>query len=170
MVKCHSTNSKVIIPLISQCFIDDHLIFPFHFRSIFGNYTSNDPKHGLSYEADIQNYYLYVSRSDIVAANSKYMTGLSFNSTRNHFIAWFNNQGIHTSPLSLNAIHNAMVKETFGSNHSIDVTNSPLPYNEDSLDQLLASKNDIGNKIAMNLAICMAFVAAFYVIPQIKVR
>lgn len=72
--------------------------------------------------------------------------------------------------MSLNAIHNAMVKKTFDSKHSIQVTNSPLPYNEDSLDHLLLSKNDIGHKIAMNLSICMAFVAAFYAIPQIKVR
>lgn len=98
------------------------------------------------------------------------MAGLSFNSINKHFIAWFNDQALHTSPLSLNAIHNAMVKETFDSNHSIQVTNSPLPYNEDSLDHLVKSPNDIGYKIAMNLSICMAFVAAFYVIPQIKVR
>lgn len=98
------------------------------------------------------------------------MAGLSFNSTANHFIAWFNNQAFHTPPLSLNAIHNAMVKETFDSNHSIQVINWPLPYNEDSLDKLLTTKNDVGHKIAMNLSICMAFVAAFYVIPQIKVR
>lgn len=119
---------------------------------------------------DIENHFLTLAGRKLVTVNSQYMAGLSFNSTTNHIVAWFNNQAFHTSPLSLNEIHNAMVKETFDSNHSIQVINWPLPYNEDSLDHLLTSKNDIGHKIAMNLSICMAFVAAFYVIPQIKVR
>lgn len=119
---------------------------------------------------DIEKHFLTLAGEKLVTVNSQYMTGLSFDSATNHIIAWFNNQAFHSSPLSLNAIHNAMIKETFDSNHSISVTNWPLPYNENSLDHLLTSKNDIGHKIAMNLSICMAFVAAFYVIPQIKVR
>lgn len=122
------------------------------------------------HEEKIENHFLALAVKELVTVNSQYMCGLSFNSTTSRLIAWFNNQAFHTLPLSLNAIHNAMVKEAFDSNHSIQVINSPLPCNGNCLNQLLTSKNDIGNKIAMNLSICMAFVAAFYVIPQIKVR
>lgn len=118
---------------------------------------------------DIQEYFLNLAREKLVLLNTQYMAGLSFDSQNDRFIAWFNNQAFHTSALSLSAIHNAMVKEKFGSNHSIQVTNWPLPYGEDSLDHLLESQNDIGYKIAMNLSIAMAFVASFYAIPQIKV-
>lgn len=43
-------------------------------------------------------------------------------------IAWFNNEAIHTAPVSLNMLMNALLAMyTCNSSNQIDVTNEPLP-------------------------------------------
>lgn len=94
---------------------------------------------------------------------------MSINANTSQIIGWFNNQPLHTMPLSINLIHNAMVKSKFGADHSIAVTNKPLPFKVESRIDMLLAGNNIGFQLATNISFGMAFVSAFYVMFYIKV-
>lgn len=70
----------------------------------------------------------------------------------------------------MNMVHNAMIKAKFGSDHSISVTNWPLPFRVESrLSFLLGAGNNMGFQLATNISFAMAFVSGFYVMFYIKV-
>jgi ATP-binding cassette, subfamily A (ABC1), member 3 len=75
---------------------------------------------------DFQDYILGQTLSSV---NLKYMTGVTFSGS--DIIAWFNNQGYHTAPLTINIINNAILKG-FLKNSSIHVVNKPLPFQSGS--------------------------------------
>lgn len=43
-------------------------------------------------------------------------------------VAWFNGQPLHSAPLSLDLVHNAIIKTMLGADHSICVANKPLSF------------------------------------------
>lgn len=86
------------------------------------------------------------------------------------FIAWFNGQPFHTSPLSLNLLHNAIVHAKFGDDHSIQVFNWPVPFRPESKALLTMTGDDMGSQLAMNLSFVMAFTSALYIMFYIRER
>lgn len=85
--------------------------------------------------SDIYFHMLKQSSQDIHELNSKYMIGATFpdSNTENHteIIAWFNNNGYHTAPVTLNLVYNTLLKNVC-LNCSIYVSNKPLPYSNQS--------------------------------------
>lgn len=57
---------------------------------------------------DFQEEILDQYRTSLSNTNLKSMVGVSFSDSQ--VIAWFNNQGYHTAPLTINTINNAMLK------------------------------------------------------------
>lgn len=51
--------------------------------------------------------------------------------TNKEITGWFNNQGYHTAPLSLNVIYNTLL-QTVCPACRINVWNKPLPYKPES--------------------------------------
>lgn len=131
--------------------------------------TARPQTHLDEFNEDIQTHFLELAKTMLVRLNSQYLAGFSFNATQDRIVGWFNNQPFHTSPLSINLIHNAMIKAKFDSNHSIRVTNLPIPFRVDSRMSMLMAGNNIGFQLATNISFAMAFVAAFYVMFYIKV-
>lgn len=76
---------------------------------------------------------------------------------------------MHAAPLSINLVHNAMLRSYVGSNYSISVINKPLPFTFESRMLLLGDLNNIGFQLATNMSFAMAFVSALYIMFYIKV-
>lgn len=102
--------------------------------------------------------------------DSKYFAAVSFEED-DKIIAWFNNEAYHTAPLSLNLVHNAVVRAILGEDHSIRVFNKPLPFKADTSRPVHFSDSNefVALLLSMNIGMAMVFVSAFYVIFYIKV-
>lgn len=123
----------------------------------------------IALDGDIQQHFLELAKTMLVRLNSRYLAGMSVDSNGT-IIGWFNNQPLHTLPLSINLIHNAIVRSKLGNNHSIRVINSPLPFKLESRVDMLLAGNNIGFQLATNISFAMAFVSAFYAMFYIKVK
>lgn len=75
---------------------------------------------------DMNEYFLELSALNRAKANLRYMVGATFNARDYKIIAWFNGHPYHASPLSLNLVHNAIVKAMIGPDHSIHLYNHPF--------------------------------------------
>lgn len=118
----------------------------------------------------MQNYYLELAKTILVRLNRQYLTGASIGTMNNDtIIAWFNNQPFHTAPLAVNLAHNAIVRAMISNQHSIRVTNEPIPFSIDSRMLMLNAGNNIGFQLASNVGFAMAFVGAFYIMFYVKV-
>lgn len=142
--------------------------------SIFTEYKTYVQSQGSKNRLDefsqnIQEHFLELAKTILVRLNSQYLAGMSIENNTD-IIAWFNNQPFHTSALSINLIHNAMVRSTLGADYSIDVTNSPLPFRVESTMSMLMAGNNMGFQLATNISFSMAFVSSFYLMFYIRER
>lgn len=119
-------------------------------------------------DQDIQAHFLHLAETLLVRLNSQYLAAATFGKER--ITAWFNGQMMHTAPLSLNLIHNAVVRASLGDDHSITVINEPLKFSPNSTMAMAEIGNSFGYNLSSNLGFGMAFVCAFYVMFLIKVN
>lgn len=120
------------------------------------------------FSEDIQEQFLTFDNQIRIRTNTKYLVGLSFEN--NSFIAWFNNQLFHTAPLSLNLLHNAMLRSAIDDDHSIQVSNWPIPFRPESKVILTLNGNDMGSNLAKYISFAMAFTSALYIMFYIRER
>lgn len=121
------------------------------------------------FNVDIEGRFLDMAETMLVRLNDRYLAGLSVvNDTQ--IVAWFNNQPLHTTALSLTLIHNAMIKSQLGTDYSVHVTNFPLPFRIESTLSLLMVAQNLGFQLATNISFSMAFVSSFYIMFYIKER
>lgn len=119
---------------------------------------------------DMEEYFLRLAETLIVRLNAQYLAAATIGKYENGtLIAWFNGQPLHTAPLSLNLLHNALFRAVLGNDHSIQMANHPLPFTTKSRMEMLAGGNNLGFQLATNVGFAMAFVSAFYVMFYIKV-
>lgn len=138
------------------------------YRNVFKTLPSASALYEFS--EGVESRFLELAKTILIRLNSKYLVGYSYDLELDSIIAWFNNQPFHTTSLSMNMVHNAMIKAKFGSNYSISVTNWPLPFRVESrLSFLLGAGNNMGFQLATNISFAMAFVSGFYVMFYIKV-
>lgn len=115
------------------------------------------------------NFILKLAATQIVDINRNYLVAASIGPE--NITAWFNNQPYHTAPLSLNLIHNAMLRAYMGSSdYSIEMTNHPLPFEAMTEFQQLASGNNLGTQLSSNLCFCMSFITSLVSIYIIRER
>ena len=123
----------------------------------------------------ITDYFLgLVEDTDVHYVNSRVMVGATFASSglepnkKVEATGWFNNQGYHTAPLSLNMIHNALLMQrTRNSSYRLSITNHPLPFDSFMKVEAANSKDgdgSIGFKIGNTLVLGMSFLAASFII------
>lgn len=115
----------------------------------------------------MQERFLRFAEKDLFVVNSQHLVGIS--NDDGSIIGWFNNQPYHTMPLSVNMIHNAMVKSKINSNYSISIINDPLPFLPSSRADKMKDGLNIGFQFTLYISFAMVFVSAFYVIFYIKV-
>ncbi|XP_055326120.1 phospholipid-transporting ATPase ABCA3-like, partial [Sitodiplosis mosellana] len=120
------------------------------------------------FDEDIQHHFLKLGNEIKVRTNTRHLVGLSYH---NHsFIAWFNNQLFHTAPLSLNLLHNALLRSKLGDGYSIQVSNNPIPFRPESKIVLTMNGNDMGSQLAKYISFAMAFTMALYIMFYIRER
>lgn len=122
-------------------------------------------------DENFTDYILNMAEKYQVRINSQYLAAVSMDTVNGteSIIAWFNNQPFHTAPLTLNLVHNAIVRAFLGRDHSIRIINKPIPFTINSRINFLEAGNNLGFQLASNVGFAMAFVAAFYVMFYIKV-
>lgn len=98
---------------------------------------------------------------------SKFLVGASFESEQ--LIAWFSGQPYHVAPLSLNLMHNAIVRSVLNESFSIHVQNKPMPKMK-SLSNDNYDSASFGKSLITNISFAIAFVTAFPLLFYIKVR
>lgn len=80
-------------------------------------------------EGEMETALLAMANVSFPEYKFRYLTAASFTDNET-IVAWFNELAFHSAPLSLNSVHNAIVKQLFGDDHSICLTNKPLPFLE----------------------------------------
>ncbi|KMZ10903.1 phospholipid-transporting ATPase ABCA3 isoform X1 [Drosophila simulans] len=115
-----------------------------------------------------EDYILELGKTIQVRINSRYLVAATI--TESKITAWLNNQALHTAPLTVNMVHNAIADKLFGSSVKIQVTNAPLPYTTSTLLSQLSTGNNLGTQLASNLCFCMCFVSSIYILFLIKER
>jgi ATP-binding cassette, subfamily A (ABC1), member 3 len=113
-------------------------------------------------------YYLKLSKTILSRLNNRYLFGVTIESP--NITVWYNNQPYHTSPISLNLLHNAVLRAVSGGNVSISVSNKPLPFRSESRMMMLQAGNNLGFQLSFNIGFAMAFVSSFFIIVYIKER
>ncbi|XP_043646341.1 retinal-specific phospholipid-transporting ATPase ABCA4 [Drosophila teissieri] len=115
-----------------------------------------------------EDYILSYGRNYSRRIDFHFLAGLSI--AKDSLTVWLNNKPLHTAPLTLNLLHNALAIKLLGQDASTYVTNEPLPYSDDARTLRLNKGQVLGAEIAINLSLTMCFVTAFYAIPIIRER
>jgi len=113
-------------------------------------------------------YILQIAKDDQPVVNSRYLVGASIEDDK--ITAWLNNKPLHTAPLTLDAVHNALAQKYIGEDAEIEVTNWPYPYSTQTELKRLNLGNSLGTQMAANLCFAMCFVSSMYLIFLIKER
>lgn len=102
----------------------------------------------------------------------EYLVGLSASDKDNEIIAWYNTEPFHSTAISLNLAHNAIIKSILGTDYGIDVTNKPFTFinkcEKGSIE--LRDFTKTGFVLAIFISFAMAFVSSFYIIFYIRER
>ncbi|XP_030379886.1 ATP-binding cassette sub-family A member 3 isoform X2 [Scaptodrosophila lebanonensis] len=117
---------------------------------------------------NFSDYILKLGEAIQVRINARYLASATIYAGK--IVAWLNNQPMHTAPLTVNLVHNAIARVLIGNDSEIRVTNAPLPYTTNTLLTQLNTGNNLGTQLATNLCFCMCFVSAFYILFLIKER
>lgn len=121
-------------------------------------------------ETDLEKYFLKIASTHLTAAHSTYLVAASRTESGNQLIAWFNNQPFHTAPLSLNLLHNAMVRSFLGPDHGIRVVNKPLPAPlDEQISTTSSSTGNMGFILGVNITSTISLLSGVYISFYIKV-
>lgn len=141
----------------------------YRYATEYGNQIQTNDLHEFErINENFEDYILRLARSMLVRVNKRYLSGASIRDAL-RITAYYNNQPMHTAPLSLSLVHNAVIRTHLGTDHSITVYNEPLPYTSRTKMTILQLGGTMGFQLAVNVGFAMAFVASFYVLSYIKV-
>nr|XP_036672326.1 retinal-specific phospholipid-transporting ATPase ABCA4 [Drosophila suzukii] len=142
--------------------------------AIGGAYSKHLEHYGNRYtlletgDSKFEDYLLSHSVSLNRRIDFDYLAGVTIR--KENITVWLNNKPLHTAPLTLNVLHNALAIKLLGKDASTFVTNEPLPYSDDTKTLRLNKGQRLGSEISINLSLTMGFITAFYAIPIIKER
>lgn len=117
---------------------------------------------------DMQSAILDISRTSFKEYMFQYLTAASV-AHNETIVAWYNGQPLHAAALSLELVHNALIKTKLGNEYGIRVTNHPLPYFREKKSDTRVY-DSFGSVFPYIIAVMMSVYSASYVIYLIKVR
>uniref|UniRef100_A0A1A9X391 ABC transporter domain-containing protein n=1 Tax=Glossina brevipalpis TaxID=37001 RepID=A0A1A9X391_9MUSC len=138
-----------------------------HYKEIAMSY-GEDYTFESTNEKTFRDYILQLGSKAQVRINARYLAAATV--SPNNIIAWLNNQPLHTAPLTVNLVHNAMIKALMNEKYEIKVTNAPLPYSTQTVLSQLNTGNNLGTQLSTNLCFCFCFISALYILFLIKER
>lgn len=116
---------------------------------------------------DMQSTILDISRTSFKAYLFQYLAAASILPNKT-IVAWYNGQPLHAAALSLNLVHNALIKTILGNEYGIRVTNKPLPYTPKT-ESKTHDYDFFEFAFASTIGIMMSIYSASYVTYLIKV-
>lgn len=135
------------------------------------NAQTDNAKLAITKLEDMETYFLELAKSNLATANRKNLAGVTFNKFGNStIIAWFNGHPYHAAPLTLNLVHNAIIKAMIGTDHSIQLYNHPLPNTTANSEDHSASENRSGEGFFSHIGLLLALISANYIMSYIKVN
>ncbi|SPP78071.1 ATP-binding cassette sub-family A member 3 isoform X1 [Drosophila guanche] len=87
--------------------------------------------------------------------NFRFLFGATF--SEKLVTAWFNNIPLHTGPYSLNAVHNAVARQIFDEEATMDVALWPLPF-DTNINTYAHASLSLGSLLAINITFILSFV------------
>lgn len=130
--------------------------------------------YGVNYEfqstedQNFSDFILNIGKTMQTRVNFRYQAAATISD--GNIIAWLNNQPLHTAPLTVNLLHNAMARHLLGENTQIEVTNYPLPYSTKTVLAQLSMASSSGVILSTNLCFSFCFVTTMYIVMLIKER
>uniref|UniRef100_A0A336LUW2 CSON001511 protein n=1 Tax=Culicoides sonorensis TaxID=179676 RepID=A0A336LUW2_CULSO len=118
---------------------------------------------------DMSQYFLSEAEDLENEVNTRYLFGATSASRSKHVIAWYNPKAIHSLPISIGLIHNAILQDK-DPRLFVTVKNHPIAYRPKENKSVDDLTKDISFQLILNLTFSMIFVSAFYVIPYVKER
>lgn len=115
----------------------------------------------------MENYFIKLATANLVSTNRDYLIGATIKN--NELISWFNGQAFHSAPLSLNELHNTIIRSIFNDNYGIKVTNRPIQYGEYSI-KLVGIRKNSGFYVAIYIGLIMSVISSIVIIIYIKVN
>lgn len=106
-------------------------------------------------DAGMEHTFLQKSKTN---SDLNYRNLFGFSVNPQNITAWFNTQPYHALPITLNLVHNAILKATFGSDFELHVGNKPLPYRNETSVRLTLS-------ISPESKVILNFLGRFLVMP-----
>ncbi|XP_063234389.1 phospholipid-transporting ATPase ABCA3-like [Bacillus rossius redtenbacheri] len=124
---------------------------------------------------NITRFMLAEAERHLMLVRQNYVVGATFagggGATRGPVLTgFFNNQPLHSPPISLGMLHNVALRWVAGENYSLSTVNHPLPYLQETKAGFQMTANNLGFQLAFNMTFAMCFVTAFYVMFPIKER
>lgn len=101
--------------------------------------------------------------------NLQYIFGATSTPKNKYLIAWYSLRAIHSLPVSLNLLHNAILRQ-HEKDFIITVTNNPVPYKLKQEYEIEDLAKDVNFQLIINVVTSFIFISAFYVIPYVKVK
>lgn len=129
-----------------------------------------DAKQLLAVDGDMQSGLLKLASESLKKFKFQYVTGISFGAD-DSIVAWFNNQFIHSAALSLNFVHNAILKTFATTDHNIHVKNAPLKFlpTNDTVPEIALNVDTFGFGFTIVVGLSMTILSASYISFYIKV-
>lgn len=120
---------------------------------------------------DMDSTILEIGRTSIREYLFQYLAAATVSKTemKETIVAWYSGQPLHTAALSLDLVHNALIKSMLGNDYGIRVTNQPLSYKPDDKKTDYIYHDNFGETFAYVIGIMMAVYSASYVTFLIKV-
>lgn len=136
------------------------------------NAQSKNAKLEITKSQDMEAYFLELAAPNPARVNRNYLAGATFNKFDNGtIIAWYNGQPFHTAPLTLNLVHNAIVKTMIGPDHNIQLHNYPMENTTKKSQENDSEPKAInGSGLFEGLGVLLCFVTANYIMGYIKVN
>lgn len=120
---------------------------------------------------DMESHLLKSGKSSLLKYNFQYLTAASLMDGGQSILAWFNNQFLHTAPLALNLVHNAVIRALYNPDYGIDVKNAPLNFlrvsnNSTQTDPEISF---FGYTLSMTMVVVLSIVSSSYVMFYVRV-
>lgn len=116
-------------------------------------------------DEDMETYLRQASNESLREYKFQYIAAVSFHDNGT-ILAWYNGQALHSAPLSLNLVHNAIIKAIFRENFGINVNNQPCEFYIDVIDNY----ESIGLEMTLFFNFVMPVLNTLYILFYIKVN
>lgn len=123
---------------------------------------------GMGNIVNLTEFILERSAANLGVVTQTYLLATSFDAGK--ITAFFNNQPLHTSPMALGYVYNALLKTFASPELSMNFINAPLPYTADTKILIAQQQGTVGFQIAFNIGFSAAFIASYFAVFYIRER